>query len=100
MDERNWGGPERHAGKVEGRYMVRCVRYIPLGVQRVDKERVVLWQRVIIVLDKGKLGAAETAKVVDSSERALPKHVLKGDSVCERVKFSEHLPQLRRQFAN
>ena len=39
---------------------------------------------MVIVLDEGKLCAAETAKVVDSGERALPKHVLGEDPACER----------------
>jgi hypothetical protein len=55
---------------------------------------------MVIVLDEGKLGIVKTAKVVDPSERALPEHVLEEDLPCERIRNSEHLPPLRRQFAN
>jgi len=59
--------------------MIRRARRIPLGIQRVDEEGITLWPRMIIVLNKSKLGASETAKIVDSSERALPNHILEGD---------------------
>jgi len=98
--ECKWRSAERHYGEVEGRRMIRCTRGIPLEVQRVDEEGIALWPRVVIVFNEGKLGTSETAKVVDSSESALPNHVLEEDSGCEIVRNLAHSLQSRRQFAN
>jgi len=71
-----------------------------MGIQRVDDEGIVLWPRMVIVLNEGKLGSAKTAKVVDSSERALPKHVLQGDLVREWARDSERLLPPQHRFAS
>ena len=89
--ECEWGGPERHYGEGKGCQMFRCARCIPLGIQRVDEEGVALWPRVVVILDEGKLGTSETAKVVNSSERTLLNHLLEEDSACERVRYSKAL---------
>ena len=76
VDDCKRSGPERHRGEVECCHVIRCVRYIPLRVKRVDEEGIVLWPCVIVVLNEGEFGSPETAKVVNSSERAFSKHVL------------------------
>ena len=95
-----WGSPQRHDGKVKGRHMIQYARRIRMGVKRVDEEGVVLWPRMVFILNEGKLGFAKTAKVVDSSERALPKHILQGHLAHKMLRDSERLQQLQHQFAN
>jgi len=80
--------------------MIQYARRIRMGAQRVDEEGIVLWPRMVIVFDEGKLGTAKAAKVVDSSERALPKHVLQGDLACEGARDSERLLLLQHHFAS
>ena len=76
VDDCKRSGPERHLREVECCHVIRCVRYIPLRVKRVDEEGVVLWPCMIIVLNEGEFGSPEAAKVVNSSGRIFPKHFL------------------------
>ena len=78
VDDCEWCSPLRHHGKFKGREVIRCGRYVPVEVQRVDEEGIVLWPRMIIVLNEGKLSSSKTAKAVNSSRCVCSEHILKG----------------------
>ena len=70
--------PLRHHGKFESREVIRCITCVPVEVQRVDEEGIVLRPRMVIVLNEGKLSSSKTAKVVNSSGCVCSEHILKG----------------------